>query len=158
MLFLPLGMVSLMAKNKFITAYLMRVDTNGKKYRGYLSEVENSLKAEQNFVGGYIEVVRLTSEIDLIINDSGKLEGLRPNRLWRSPYYVENMCFYQYDMLCGNIMAVRHDTEGDFTSIHESDIEVINESLIPINEIIQLNKNTIFLSCSDSALEEWVGE
>ena len=58
-----------MGKSKSITAYLLRVDEEGKQYQGYLSEVENSLSAEQKYVGGYIQVIRLTEEIDAIIAD-----------------------------------------------------------------------------------------
>ena len=47
-----------MGKSKSITAYLLRVDEEGKQYQGYLSEVENSLSAEQKYVGGYIQVIR----------------------------------------------------------------------------------------------------
>lgn len=42
-------------------------------------EVENSLKALQNLVGGYIETVSLPHGICMIVNEEGKLQGLQPN-------------------------------------------------------------------------------
>ena len=36
-----------------------------------IMEIENSLKAEQAFVGGLIECTELTEEIDLICNEEG---------------------------------------------------------------------------------------
>ena len=36
-----------------------------------IMEIENSLKAEQAFVGGLIECTALTEEIDLICNEEG---------------------------------------------------------------------------------------
>ena len=48
-----------------------------------IMEIENSLKAEQAFVGGLIECTALTEEIDLICNDEGKLLGLPLNRALR---------------------------------------------------------------------------
>ena len=42
-------------------------------------EVENSLKALQKLVGGYIETVSLPRGICMIVNEEGKLQGLQPN-------------------------------------------------------------------------------
>ena len=36
------------------------------------------------------------------------------------------------DMLVGNIMCVRHNSAGEFTSIREEDIPVIESHLIPL--------------------------
>ena len=37
-----------------------------------------------------------------------------------------------YDMLVGNLMCVRHNSEGEFTSIREEDIPVIEKHLVVI--------------------------
>ena len=42
-------------------------------------EVENSLKALQKLVGGYIETVSLPHGVCMIVNEEGKLQGLQPN-------------------------------------------------------------------------------
>lgn len=44
-----------------------------------IQEVENSLKALQELVDGYIEPVWLPGGICMIVNEEGKLLGLEPN-------------------------------------------------------------------------------
>lgn len=120
-------------RDKFITAYLLRVDEeSGKPYKGYLTQVENSLDAEQRYVnygrdGGLIQVVSL-GDIDIICNDEGKLLGMPYNRAWIEDGKV-------LDIFVGNIMCVRHNSEGEFTSILESDIDVIEKTLYPILDV-----------------------
>ena len=143
--------MSLMGKSKSITAYLLRVDEEGKQYQGYLSEVENSLSAEQKYVGGYIQVIRLTEEIDAIIADDGKLMSLPVNRLWRSDEAI-------YDFIVGNIACVRHDEEGNFISIHPEDIPAIENALVPIKDIILVDGNTVFITYPADCLLKWEGD
>ena len=119
-------------KQSKIQAYLLRVDKlSGVVYKGYLSEVENSLEAEQRYVNydephGLITVLSITDEIDVIANDEGKLKNYPINR-----FVVDDMGGV-YDMLVGNLMCVRHNSEGEFTSIREEDISVIESYLIPL--------------------------
>lgn len=115
-----------------IQAYLLRVDRlSGVVYKGYLANVDNSLEAEQAYVNynephGLIAVVSITDEIDVICNDEGKLKNLPINRFLISDDGVV------LDMLVGNIMCVRHNSEGEFTSIKEDDIPIIESWLIPL--------------------------
>lgn len=44
-------------------------------------DIERTLAAEQAAVGGYVEFVRLEEGVTLIVNEEGKLNGMRPNRL-----------------------------------------------------------------------------
>ena len=109
-------------KQEKILAYKLRVDEKtGEIYKGYFEEIENTLRAKQDFVGGTIQCLHLTNEIDMVCNDDGKLMGLPLNRVW----------FYEsqpIDVVMGNILCVRH--EGDeFTSIREDDEPVILEQL-----------------------------
>ena len=104
---------------------------SGIVYKGYLAEVDNSLEAEQAYVNydephGLITVVALTNDIDIIANDEGKLKNLPINRFLISDDGVV------LDMLVGNIMCVRHNSEGEFTSIKEDDIPIIESHLIPL--------------------------
>ena len=46
----------------------------------YETEIENTLEAEQEAVGGYIEVLPLDNGKFLICNEEGKLNGMRGNR------------------------------------------------------------------------------
>lgn len=115
-----------------IQAYLLRVDRlSWVVYKGYLANVDNSLEAEQAYVNynephGLIAVVSITDEIDVICNDEGKLKNLPINRFLISDDGVV------LDMLVGNIMCVRHNSDGEFTSIKEDDIPIIESHLIPL--------------------------
>lgn len=119
-------------KQEKIQAYLLRVNKlSGVVYKGYLAEVDNTLEAEQIYVNydephGLITVLSITDEIDVIANDEGKLNNFPINRFLVSDAGVV------LDMLVGNIMCVRHNSAGEFTSIREEDIPVIESHLIPL--------------------------
>lgn len=119
-------------KQEKIQAYLLRVNKlSGVVYKGYLAEVDNTLDAEQRYVNydeprGLITVLSITDEIDVIANDEGKLKNYPINR-----FVVDDMGGV-YDMLVGNLMCVRHNSEGEFTSIKEDDIPIIESHLIPL--------------------------
>ena len=119
-------------KQEKIQAYLLRVNKlSGVVYKGYLAEVDNTLEAEQRYVNydephGLITVLSITDEIDVIANDEGKLKNYPINR-----FVVDDMGGV-YDMLVGNLMCVRHNSEGEFTSIKEEDIPIIEKHLVSI--------------------------
>lgn len=122
-------------KQSKIQAYLLRVDKqSGVVYKGYLSEVENSLEAEQRYVNydephGLITVVSINNNIDIIANDEGKLMNYPINRV------LVDADGKPWDILVGNLMCVRHNDEGEFTSILPEDIPVIEKHLIPLNPL-----------------------
>lgn len=119
-------------KQSKIKAYLMRVNQlSGVVYKGYLAEVDNSLEAEQAYVNynephGLITVISINDNIDIICNDEGKLKNFPINR------FLVNDDGVVLDMLVGNIMCVRHNSDGEFTSIKEDDIPIIESHLIPL--------------------------
>jgi len=78
-----------------------------------IMEIENSLKAEQAFVGGLIECTALTEEIDLICNEA----------IPESETIIAGDCF-----IC------RHDRRGNFQSIREEDIPLIESKVQYITE------------------------
>lgn len=106
---------------KRILSYQMRIDERTElPCKGFLQEIDNTLKAKQEYVGGTIQNIRITPEIDMLCNDDGKLIGLPFNRVW----------FYEgqpVDFIMGNILFVRHDDKGNYTSILEEDIPTILE-------------------------------
>lgn len=112
-------------KQKIIKAYIIRVDSEGNQYKGYFTEIENTLENLQEIVGGLIQVVSLTPEIDVIINDEGKLRGMPINRIWLSE--DEN----PLDFFAGNIIVLRHDNDA-FTDILAEDCDIIERLLPPI--------------------------
>lgn len=42
-------------------------------------EIENTLQAMQEIVEGFIEVVRLAEDLLLVVNEEGKINGMKPN-------------------------------------------------------------------------------
>ena len=42
-------------------------------------EIENTLEACQKIVGGWIEVVRITEDVAIVVNEEGKINGMKPN-------------------------------------------------------------------------------
>ena len=112
-------------KQQKIKAYIIRVDEEGRQYKGYFTEIDNTLEAKQKIVGGLIQVVRLTPDIDIIINDEGKLRGMPLNRIWLSEDGKP------LDILVGNIIVVRHCDE-EFTDILPEDYEIIERLLPPV--------------------------
>ena len=128
---------------KKINAYMLRLNDAGMPCKGYIGEIENSLEAKQKYVKGLIQVVSLNSQIDIICNDEGKLIGLEPNRAFMDGEDI-------LDIFVGNILACRHDIEGNFTSIREEDIPVIEECLKPIGGIMG---EFVFLKSTDDLPE-----
>lgn len=87
-------------------------------------EIENNLQAEQQFVGGLIEYTALTEDIDLVCNEEGWVIGLEPRVAIQGPKTV----------IAGDCFICRHDRQGNFQSIKESDIDLINFKVKPISE------------------------
>lgn len=99
-----------------------------------IMEIENTLEAEQTFVGGYIEVVRLTEELDLVCNEEGKNNGLKPTVAWIEEGRI-------IEIIAGNCFICRHNKE-DFTSIQKKDVKLIKEKL---KEIISIAGSNVYL-------------
>ena len=85
-------------------------------------EIENSLKAEQDFVGGYIEVYCIGNNLDLVCNDEGKINGLE----FRVAHIVDEKII---EAIAGDCFVCRHNDEGEFVSIEDDDIDYIKENL-----------------------------
>lgn len=51
-------------------------------------EIENTLEAEQKFVGGLIECTALTEDIDLVCNEEGWVIGLEPRVAIKEPQTI----------------------------------------------------------------------
>ncbi len=133
---------------KKIKAYMMRMSDDGEVYKGYFGEIENTLQAIQSFAGGDIQVISLSSGIVLICNEEGKLEGLPPNR---ALYYEADGKDTIYDFVVGNCLCVRYNDEGNFTSILEEDLAVIQRFAKPIEFIAP--PNLILVKEEDECVE-----
>jgi hypothetical protein len=81
-----------------------------------LITIGNDLKSMQSLVGGYIECVNFDgNKLNMICNEEGKLSGLPYNFDWYSDFVV------------GTVFFCTHDSEGNFVSITEEQIEYLRE-------------------------------
>ena len=64
----------------------------------------------QKLVEGPFEMPALFSDVDIVVNEEGKLNGSPPNRF----LYVDGKLT---DILCGNILIVDSDQEGRTVSL-----------------------------------------
>ena len=135
--------------NKRINGYFLRVSEEGEHFKGYIAEFEDTLKYLQGYVGGCIDVVMLNDDIDLVINDCGKIDNLPANRVYLDAEGIA------VDFICGNILCLRHDDEGDFDSILESDIPEIEKSLKPLLHVSAIGDKTIFIMTNTDNLPEY---
>ena len=111
-----------MKKQERIKVFLIEVSEEGIPYKGYLTEIDNTLEAKQKIVKGLIQVVNITDKINIIINDEGKFQEDCPqNRVWVGKDGKV------LDVICGNIICARVTGE-EFSDIFEEDIPVILET------------------------------
>lgn len=129
-----------------IDAYFLRCDQE-RQYRGYVGQIENTLKAKQSYVGGLIQVVSLTPEIIVICNDEGKIQQLPPNRAWVESSGV-------VDFFAGNILCVRHSGD-EFASILPKDIAEIERRLIPLKSVSKVQDHIVFTTYPAEFCSAW---
>ena len=124
-------------------AYFLRA-SNHVVYKGYLSELPNSLKAEQQYVGGGIETFMLNDDLVLVGARDAVIFGKTLNRA----LYDKKGKFIT--VFAGNLLVVRY--KGDtFDSIQEEDVKLIERMLKPIDHIAC---GTVFLKAAEE-LPEW---
>lgn len=90
-------------------------------------EIENTLHSMQKFVGGLIDVVALTPNIDLVVNDEGLINGSEPRVIFLEDGKIVNC------IIMGDCFVCRHDGKGNFESILETDLPVIRKKLLYLN-------------------------
>ena len=77
------------------------------------SKDEPSLKAAQDFVGGYIEGITFPNGDYLIINEEGKLMGLPLNpeatTLWKATFDNDNYVTGRNDFVVGPAILIKKD-------------------------------------------------
>lgn len=77
---------------------------------GEIREIENTLEAFQEIVGGYIETFTFSQDVTLVINEDGRILGLPVNR---------DFCGHRF---VGPMVFVGYDDEGEFTDLPEEDL------------------------------------
>jgi hypothetical protein len=94
----------------------------------YVAEIENTLKAKQNIVGGYIECMELDDGKAVIVcNEEGKFFE-SPNRdIYLNDVYP-NTDKEKFDTIYGTFMILEADYEtGDFKSLSDENIKKYTE-------------------------------
>ena len=92
-----------------------------------IMNIENTLEAKQELVGGLIEVISgLSNKILLICNEEGKVNNLLPNLM------------FDFDYIAGDCFFVGDDYEnGDFKSLTDDQINEVYD-ICNTREIINL--------------------
>ena len=87
-------------------------------------EFEDTLENLQGYVGGLIEFVSVTDDIDMICNDEGKLIGLDFN-------LNASLLYHPDDFIVGDVIVVRNDQNGAIISLTDDDkkkvLKLMNE-------------------------------
>lgn len=79
-----------------------------------VKEIDDSLSAMQEVVGGYIQALYPWEDpVGLICNEEGKIMGMLPNR------FLLDDSGKPYDLLVGTFFLVGLDQEGDFVSLSD---------------------------------------
>jgi len=89
-------------------------------------EVDNTLKALQKEVGGFIEVVTLSSSCAMIVNEDGKLCGLGFNTPATYTTARHGIC----DKIVGTALIVGTDCGDEFISLTEADLKKLTNMLV----------------------------
>ena len=103
-------------------------------------DIDNTLEALQEIVGGYIEIPFLSkvffeNDIDMIINEEGKyIEGLKPEIAVVSK---ENGTIL--DLVYGTCIFASHDKYGETIALNLEQAEIIKKEL---KDVILTNQDT----------------
>ena len=106
-------------------------------------EIENSLETEQVFVGGLIDVYSVTDDLDVVFNDEGLINGLKPRVvILGGNVDGEGGIRELKEIIHGDCFVCRHDAEGNFLSIREEDVGTIRYF---VKSIISIHDNVIIV-------------
>ena len=91
-----------------------------------MTEIENTLEAFQEAVGGYIETVTLErTGLVVIVNEEGKLMGLPLNGMLNIGRLIG-------EPLAGPVLVVQADPDGeDFAGVRACDLGLIQDCWVP---------------------------
>lgn len=91
-----------------------------------IMDVENNLKAEQEFVGGRIATYPVTDDLILIHNDDGFNDGLEPKAVVLGKGEGEAIDQRGIrEIIYGNCFVCRFDGVDGFESIRDNDVKLI---------------------------------
>ena len=107
-------------ENKQIKVIVKRPNSKAKEMT-----IVDELKTYQELVEGYIEVIPFPKDrtIQFVANEEAKIYGFAPN-----------LCLPHYqDVLCGTIVAVSVDEDGDFQSLTDRQVKKVNHYIDTFN-------------------------
>ena len=111
-----------------------------------LSYITPDLKAYQRAVGGNIEYVSLTSNVDIICNEEGKVNHLPLNRaLYRN--------FTLVDVIAGPMYFVGADNEGRTISLPCAEMEKIYYKFLEPEVFVMNHGEMCGIKCSSAIAE-----
>ncbi len=119
-----------------VKVYAFKDDQQG------IIEIENSLEAEQAFVGGLIDVYSITDDLDIVFNDEGLINGLKPRAVILGENVNRGGIRELKEIIHGGCFVCRHDDEGNFLSIREEDVGTIRYF---VKSIISIHDNVIIV-------------
>lgn len=85
---------------------------------------DHSLENVQQFVGGYVQAIRITDSITMWMNEEGKLRQLEPN------FVMVNKGVTSTDTIVGNVLIAGTNSEGDDVSLTDQEIELLQEKFM----------------------------
>ena len=88
-------------------------------------EIGNSYELLRNAVGGWIECANVEHNIDIWLNEEGKLIGLEPNRLATALFW--DKWGIGTDIIVGNVFLATNDEEGETIGLTKEQIDYIQE-------------------------------
>lgn len=98
---------------------VLKIPVHGEPY---VAEIENTLKAMQKEVAGYIEAVPISDKLRLIVNEEGKLGAYMLNvnatNLYRKTTNVDDIIF-------GDAFVTCYDGREDFTNMSDENVEAL---------------------------------
>lgn len=83
-----------------------------------IATVPNTLKAMQQAVGGYIETLTLPNGLLVVLDEEGRLKGLKPN--------VRSM----YGVFVGTVLITKSNDEGELVSLTPEQIQLARTWLL----------------------------
>lgn len=89
-----------------------------------VKEMDSSLKASQEFVGGWVEAVRVNDSITMWFDEDGKLKSKEAN------FALLNGSLKAYDVVVGDVFFTGTDGEGENVSLSYKEIEEIQSRFI----------------------------
>ena len=101
--------------NKIVT-----VVKKANESKGEVLTVKDDLETWQGIVDGYIETFPLTDDIIVILNEEGKLRGLKPN------FAIH--CFGGgFETIVGDVAFVSYNEECEFDSLTDEHLKFLAE-------------------------------